>query len=152
MAIMGDGPLRTSLASLCRQLGLEECVSFLGKLPRWTVIERLKGAAATLVPSVPWQGDEEATSIAALESMAVGTPVVASRSGGLAEIIEDGTTGVLVEPGNPRAIAAGVRGLLTDPTRWRRIALRAREYIEKEHDWARAVTVLEQIYWQVTPT
>lgn len=146
LTVTGDGPLRPALERLSRELGLDGRVSFVGALPRRAVVERLREAAVALVPSIPWLGDEEATSIAALESMAVGTPVVASRSGGLAEVLQDGVTGLLVEPGDASAIADAVRSLLADSERWRRLALRAREYVEERHNWLQAAAVLEQLY------
>jgi glycosyltransferase involved in cell wall biosynthesis len=64
--------------------------------------------------------------MAAAEAMALGLPVVASRVGGLAELISDGSTGVLVEPGQPAALAGAIQALLADPERGRRLGAAAR--------------------------
>jgi glycosyltransferase involved in cell wall biosynthesis len=103
---IGDGPERGSLEELARELGVAEQVSFLGKRPHGEMPGLLSSGELAVIPSLM-----EATSVAALEAMACGLPVAASRVGGLPEIVDD-EVGGLFEPGNPEALADTVIGLL----------------------------------------
>jgi glycosyltransferase involved in cell wall biosynthesis len=68
-----------------------------------------------------------------LEAMGAGIPVVASRVGGVAEIVEDGTTGLLVTPGDPQVLAEAIRRLLEDDALRARLAANARRYVLERH-------------------
>jgi glycosyltransferase involved in cell wall biosynthesis len=80
-------------------------VTFLGPRPRDELF-RVMGAAVALLMPVRW---DEPFGLVAIEAMAAGTPVIAYRRGGLAEVIEDGRTGALVDPGDEDALADAVR-------------------------------------------
>ena len=72
-----------------------------------------------------------------LEAMACGTAVVASRVGGIPEVVVDGETGVLVPPGEPGALAAAVSALCGDPERAARFGAAGRRRVEAEFSWER---------------
>lgn len=146
LVVIGGGPLQLPLSEMARAVGVGDRVQFLGVRPRREVVARAGEAFAALVPSVPVEGVEEATSVAALEAMACGTAVVASRIGGLREIIRDGQTGFLVEPRSPRAIAECLLQLAGDAALWRRISEGARHYVEVHHNWLRQVVRVEEVY------
>ena len=128
-------------------MGISDRVLFEGSLTRESTVEHIGRSLATLIPSIVWRGDQEGTPVAALESMAVGTPIIASQTGGLAEIMTDGQTGFLVEPGDPQAIADRLRSLLKREDLWNAIANQAREHVVREHDWSKAVIQVEDIYY-----
>jgi glycosyltransferase involved in cell wall biosynthesis len=109
LLLAGDGPLRETLAQRIRSNGIDTSVRFLGY--RSDVEAVLPAADLCVVPS-----RSEGFSLAALEAMATGLPVVATRVGGLPEVVRDGETGVLVEADNPPALAKAVIRLLADPT------------------------------------
>lgn len=100
--LIGDGPERRRLETLAAELGVEAHVSFLGKRPHADMPGLLSSGDLAVIPSLM-----EATSVAALESMACQLPVVASRVGGLPEIVDE-TVGRLFEPGDPKALARAV--------------------------------------------
>src|SRR5205807_9332006 len=87
------------------------------------------------VPSVVVAGVEEATSILMLEAMACGKPVIASRIGGLSEVIEHCRTGLLVPPEDSDALAASVVTTLSDPVLGRKLGAEARDFVVRGHSW-----------------
>jgi glycosyltransferase involved in cell wall biosynthesis len=115
LTVVGDGPERAALEQRAHGAGLDARISFLGAQPRARVLDLLGGAWASVLPS-----DWENLPHAAVESLAVGTPVVATSVGGVPEVVHDGVNGLLVPPGSPEAFAAALRRLVDDP------ALRAR--------------------------
>ncbi len=110
LELAGDGPERPRLAGLARELGVERTVELPGHLDRDALEARFAGAWVQAVPSL-W---EEPFGNVALEGMLRGTAVVATRSGGLPELVEDGRTGLLVEPGDEAGLAAALSRLLRD--------------------------------------
>lgn len=99
---------------------------------------------ATRVVAHP--GNQEGLSNAILEAMAAGVPVVASRSGGNPETVEDGKTGLLVPPGDPVALASAILDLLRDPGRAAGMARAGRERIRDRFSLAGMVTGVEESY------
>jgi glycosyltransferase involved in cell wall biosynthesis len=107
LVVVGDGPERERLEAEIGRLGLEERVRLVGE--RSDVPELLAGADAFVLSSA-----SEGMPISVLEAMAAGLPVVASRVGGMAELVADGETGLLVTPGAPQELASALRRLLAD--------------------------------------
>ena len=81
-----------------------------------------------------WPACNEAYGMALLEAQAAGVPVVAGREGGVADVVADGATGLLVEPRAPAAFAAAVRSLLLDPARRRAMGAAAQARVLARHD------------------
>jgi glycosyltransferase involved in cell wall biosynthesis len=106
--VVGDGPERARLEALAAQLGVNGRLRFFGAKPHDEMPGILSSAEMAIVPSLM-----EASSVAALEAMACGVPVAASRVGGLPEII-DASVGTLFEPGDPEALAEAVVRALSD--------------------------------------
>ena len=118
LVLLGDGPERRRLEDLVARLGLNGRVEFRGAQPRSSVLEALARATAAILPSA-WENFPHA----AVEALAVGTPVVATPVGGVPEIVRDGENGLLVEPGSVEALAEALRRLAGDgPLRERLIA------------------------------
>jgi N-acetyl-alpha-D-glucosaminyl L-malate synthase BshA len=132
--MVGDGPERVDAEQEARALGVERQVHFLGKLE--AVAPLLAGADLFLLPS-----ENESFGLSALEALASGVPVVASRAGGLAEVVRDGETGALCPIGDVDGMAAASIAILRDPERWRAMseaaAADARERFTLEHIVAR---------------
>jgi glycosyltransferase involved in cell wall biosynthesis len=117
----GDGALRERLGWQLKPMGLEGLVAFPGRVPdKWAF---MAGCRVGIVPSL----GSEAVSRAALEWMAAGRAVVASRVGGLPDLVEHDVTGLLVAPGDPAALAAAVGALLADRARLEAFSEAARE-------------------------
>jgi glycosyltransferase involved in cell wall biosynthesis len=107
--LAGRGPLEQRLRELAAELGLRERVRFLGYVQEVTTLYRT--ASICVVPSL-WEG----FSLAAVEAMASGVPVVASGVPGLAEVV--GEAGLLFEAGNPQDLAEKISALLCSPELW----------------------------------
>lgn len=123
--IAGDGPERARLESLSRELGVASEVEFLGATPHERMPELFASAQVAVIPSLM-----EATSVAALEAMACGLPVVASEVGGLPEIV-NADVGALVPPGDPAALAGAIATLLGDPRHSEKGRLARQRVVEK---------------------
>lgn len=108
--LLGDGELRVPLAELARRSGVADRVRFLGF--QRDVIAQVATADVFLMPSL-----HEGLPYALLEAMALGRPVIASNVGGLAEVLRDGETALLVPPGDPAALAQALGALGDDPER-----------------------------------
>ena len=114
--IVGDGPEEARLRSLAQTLGLEKVTSFLGL--RNDVHEVLR-ATDIFVHPVLW---EEAFGLTIAEAMATGCVVVASRTGAIPELVEQGESGILVNPGDVQALAAALTNLVAHPEERRRLS------------------------------
>lgn len=115
LVIAGDGDERAPITRLVDRLGLGDRVRLIGSCDRARVLE-LFAAADVAVLSSSWENFPHSV----VEALAVGTPVIATRVGGVAEVVVDGENGLLVPSGDPAALAAAVRRYFEDA------ALRAR--------------------------
>lgn len=147
LVIAGDGGLRQQLEKMTKSLGLESRVIFLGQLPREQVIGLMWHAAVVLIPSIFIAGFAEATSIAALEAMAAGKPVIASSVGGLVEIIDHDRNGILVPEKNPQLLAAAIENILTNPDLARRLGEEARQSVYDNFSPSNWIKRIEEVYF-----
>jgi glycosyltransferase involved in cell wall biosynthesis len=122
--IAGAGFEEAALRRRCRELGLGDRVAFLGFLPRQAMLAEMQRAQAVLVPS----RDTEGFGLVALEAAHMGRPVIASRVGGLPEVVRDGETGMIVDANDPAALAVAIAALLDAPERAAAMGQRAREH------------------------
>ncbi|MDD5171628.1 MAG: glycosyltransferase family 4 protein [Candidatus ainarchaeum sp.] len=128
LAIAGIGPEEQNLRAEAK--GKE--VVFLGAVPNERISQLYRAADYTVIPSVTVSNVEEATSISAIESMASGTPVIASGIGGLRELITDGKDGILVPQADPKMIAKAILKLEKDTAAAAKIIASAKEKVKKE--------------------
>lgn len=110
LVIVGEGPELPAVERAVGDAGVAERVSFAGALPRSSVMEWLRAADAAVLPS-----DWENFPHAAVESLAAGTPLIATAVGGVPEIVQHDVNGLLVPPGNGAALATAMRRVATDP-------------------------------------
>jgi lipopolysaccharide/colanic/teichoic acid biosynthesis glycosyltransferase/glycosyltransferase involved in cell wall biosynthesis len=137
--VVGDGTLRSEMEALGRQLDLGARITFTG----WRRdLPRVYADLDVLVVS----SDNEGTPVSAIEAMASGCPIVATRVGGLPDLVEDGTIGHLVPPGDAEAMAEGILGLLRDEDRARRMGSSARERVQDRYRAERLCRDIETLY------
>jgi glycosyltransferase involved in cell wall biosynthesis/O-antigen/teichoic acid export membrane protein len=141
--VIGDGPQRERLTTLAAQLGLSECVHFLGN--RTDVPDLLALMDVFLLTS-----HIEANPISILEAQATGKPVVATRVGSVPETVREGEVGYLIDPGDAHAMAARVVELFRDPRLARRLGGNARrqvvEYYSMRSTVERFQDLLQQLF------
>jgi glycosyltransferase involved in cell wall biosynthesis len=121
--LAGEGPEREPLEAMAARLGIADRVRFLGR--REDVPQLLAAADVFVLPSL-----YEGSSLAVLEAMAAGIPIVSSAIGGTDELIEDGRSGLLVAPGDAAGLAAALRRVLGEPELQQGLAAGARERVE----------------------
>ena len=139
LLIVGDGPERVALNNLAADLGIVEQTLFVGE--RFD-IPNLLAAMNVFALSSLWEGMPNA----ALEAMAAGLPVVATRVGGTPEVVEHGVTGLLVPPRDPKALAEAIIALLQDRERAEAMGQAGRERVEKCFSVKRMVQQTEALY------
>jgi glycogen synthase len=127
--LVGDGPERPALEREVGRLSLGDRMHFLGFMPHDAVPAVLTHADLLALPSL-----YEELGTVLLEAMWAGLPIVASRTGGIPEVITDGINGLLVPPGDPRALAEAIDRVLGDPDLARRLTEAASQRA-KEYDW-----------------
>ncbi|WP_229399958.1 glycosyltransferase family 4 protein [Micromonospora okii] len=131
VVIAGDGPYRGELVEQAHRLRLGDTVRFAGFLDAAQLPAVLAATDATVVPSL-----YEPFGMVALEAAAAGAPLAVASTGGLAEIVEPGVTGVTFPHSDPDALAGAVGRLLGDEVFARRVARRARTMVGERYGWA----------------
>ncbi len=146
LEIVGFGPERERLEALARELGLKERVAFLGRVSDDELGGAYRRATCFVLPAtLDEREDTEGLGVVLLEAMSYGVPVLATRRGGITDVVIDGRTGVLVEDEIP-AIAAGIRRLLEDLRQAREMGERGRERVRAAFGWDSILDRLEAVY------
>lgn len=143
LKIVGDGPLRAEMEDLVRGGGLEG-VEMLGRRPREEVLGLMREAGVLVFPSECYENFP----MTVAEAFACGLPVVASRLGAMAGIVEDGRTGLLFAPGDAEDLAAKVAWLFSHPEELARMRREARAEYEAKYTAERNYQLLMEIYGQ----
>ena len=129
------------LRKRARELGIEDQIIFAGSVPNAEMPSWYTAADVVVLPSL-----KEATSIAGLEAMACGRPLVGTNVGGIPHLVTDGKTGLLVEPRDPDGLAGALARLLTDDAARREMGVAARKKAVDRFSWARIAGTVEGIY------
>ncbi len=137
--IAGDGEERAGLVALASALGIGGSCRFLG----WRADMPQVYAGLDVVAL---SSQNEGSPVSIIEAMAAGRPCVATRVGGVPDVVRDGETGVLVSPNNPEALGAAIVALLRDPERAERLGRNGRERVMPRFDVLRLITDIERLY------
>jgi glycosyltransferase involved in cell wall biosynthesis len=144
VAIAGDGPQRERLEAMARAA---PTVRLLGRLDADGVADLLRAADLFVLPSLELPGQREGTPTSIMEAMAAGLPIVATRTGGIPELVQDGRNGLIVPPADPEALAEAMAALLGSPEMLERIGTHNRADVA-DRDWRVVVRQIGSIYDQ----
>ncbi|MDB5103898.1 MAG: glycosyl transferase group 1 [Fibrobacteres bacterium] len=144
LAVAGTGSLGDDLKERARALGIADNVRFLGAYPQLTPFYPL--IDIFVLPSL-WEG----LPLCLLEAMSLGLPIVATRVGGVGDLIEDGRTGSLAPPMDAVPLAAAVNALLDDPGRAEAMGLEARRVFDARYDSGVMVDRYLELYRELDP-
>ena len=142
LVLVGDGPDLGHATELARELGVSDRVRLIGVVD--DVAPYLRGADLLLLPS-----QTEAFGLVALEAFAAGVPVIASRVGGLPEVVEHGVSGYLFSPGDVEGMARQAVAVLRDPALAERLGRAGAERAAKHFPPERIVPRFEELYHRV---
>lgn len=149
LVLIGEGRLRSAMMERATALGLGTAAHFPGLLPQHRVAALLGAADVAVAPYPVMTRELWLSPLKLFEYMASGTAIIASRVGQVAQIIQDGKNGLLVEPGNPAALTDALNTLLGDPDLRVRLGSRARNDAVQNHSWDQYVTRLEGVFRRV---
>ncbi|HET8675449.1 MAG TPA: N-acetyl-alpha-D-glucosaminyl L-malate synthase BshA [Blastocatellia bacterium] len=144
LVMCGDGPERDDAEILAERLGVAQCVEFVGKQPQSQIRDYLSVADLLLLPSLT-----ESFGLAALEAMACQVPVIATRVGGLPEVVEDGECGYLLGVGDVQGMADRAIEILSDAGLGERLGRRGREIAVSRFTTEKIIPQYEALYQNV---
>ncbi|HJQ24983.1 MAG TPA: N-acetyl-alpha-D-glucosaminyl L-malate synthase BshA [Blastocatellia bacterium] len=144
LVMCGDGPERADAEQLAVRLGVDDFVQFVGKQPQSEVRDYLSVADLFLLPS-----QSESFGLSALEAMACCVPVIATRVGGVPEVVEDGGCGYLFEIGDANGMAQAALRLLNDEALHQRFGARGREIALTRFTTDKIIPQYEALYQRI---
>jgi glycosyltransferase involved in cell wall biosynthesis len=142
--VVGNGGDSEQYRALAQELCVANRVAWHGQLRSDQLAALYRGATALVVPSI-----DEGLGLVAVEALLCETPVVAFRSGGLTDVIQDGSTGVLVAPGDSAVLAAALDSVIAEPERARALGVAGRLYVLSKFAPESAAQRYSDIYAQV---
>jgi glycosyltransferase involved in cell wall biosynthesis len=139
LCLVGDGPDRDEVEELAHDLGVVRDCLFLGY--QHDVAPFYAAFDALVLPSA-----NEGTPVSAIEALAAGRPVVATRVGGVPDVVRDGVDGFLVDPGDVASVAARLAELAADPARAREMGEAGRTRVRERYSVGRLVDDVDRLY------
>jgi len=141
LLIVGSGPQESELRRLVNYLGLEECTTFVGRVPHSSVPAYLNQLDIYVALS-----RQESFGVAVAEASACGLPVVVSRVGGLPEVVVEGETGLIVPKEDVEGAAHSILSLIMDSNmRWR-LGMLGRAHVVRHYSWDKSVETMLSVY------
>jgi glycosyltransferase involved in cell wall biosynthesis len=149
--IIGEGNQKTQLQQTASDLAVAKKVRFFGTVSNHRLPDLYAAADLVVVPSLQGSsGESEGQGIVILEAFAARVCVLASRIGGIANVIRDNITGVLVEPGNVQELANAMKQLLNDAGLRRRLADKAFAEVNERYSWQQIAGEFAKLYREVS--
>lgn len=148
VTMIGDGPLRPAVEQQIRECGLEHVIELTGWVPNHEVPALLRATHAIVLPSYFWG---EAFPVTLMEGMAMGLPAIGTRWAGIPDLIIDGETGFLIEPGNVPALVRAIEQLICDPALTAAMGRQAKARVHRLFDARMLGQTMRTLYVQCLP-
>jgi glycosyltransferase involved in cell wall biosynthesis len=142
--IVGDGPQKTEYELLAKQLGINEVITFVGRVANEQVPKYINKMDVFCVPS-----HSESFGVAAVEAMSCGVPVVVTNVGGLPEVVRENETGLIVPKENPEKLAQAILTLLRDDKKRKDMGLKGIAHVKENYNWFDNANKMLQLYNKV---
>jgi glycosyltransferase involved in cell wall biosynthesis len=146
LIIIGEGVVRPSLQQLVQDKGLQRFIQFLGRIKPDEILSYLSLADAVALPRKAYRVCKIVSPLKPFEAMAMAKPVILTDLPVLREIVQDGHTGLICNPEDPRDLARTLRHLAENPMLCRRLGEAARRWVVEERSWSVNAAVLQEIY------
>jgi colanic acid/amylovoran biosynthesis glycosyltransferase len=144
--VLGDGPMREELTRMSTAAGIDDVFHLLGARPENVVAEMMREATLFVLPSIiAADGQMEGIPVALMEAMASARAVVTTAISGIPELVEDGVSGLLVPPGDARALANAMRTLLASPEWAAEMGRRGQKKVREEFTLSTCVAQLDDL-------
>jgi glycosyltransferase involved in cell wall biosynthesis len=145
--VVGKGILEQEIKSQCQAMNLNNHVKFLGFVSKEELADQYAGCDIFVLPAiVDSKGDTEGLGIVMIEALAHQKPVIASAVGGIVDVIQSDSTGLLVPQKDPKALAEGILTLLSNPVKAQQMAQKGLADIQVRFSWARITILWEQVF------
>lgn len=144
LTMIGGGPLHDRLLKLTDELNLTHAVNICGLVEMSESSRLIRNSDIMLMPS-----EKESFGVAALEAAAAGVPVIATKVGGIPEIVEDKYNGILIAPGDEKALTAAIIQLAEDPIMRSRMGEAGRKIARERYDFEKCLDQMEGLYREV---
>jgi glycosyltransferase involved in cell wall biosynthesis len=152
LVLVGDGPARSMIEEKIKEMDLGASVTITGLVPQAKIPEILSAVDVAVVPYPKLPKELWFSPLKLYEYMAAGKAIVASRSGQIGEVLEDGYNGILFEPGNWKELSDILVRLLKNPGERERLGKNARSQAVERHSWDQYVARVEAVYRSVLST
>jgi glycosyltransferase involved in cell wall biosynthesis len=145
--LIGDGPVRGQVANQIAEANLQDQVIIHGSRKRQEVADMVRAADVKVLASVPTaEGKREGIPVVIMEAMASGLPVISSQLSGIPELVDDGHTGILVQPGDAKALALALQKLYENPELRFKMGRAGREKVLREFNLKLNVVKLAELF------
>lgn len=149
LVMVGDGPLFNKCTEMISSLGLQETVDLVGPQPHDEVARLMTSARCLVQHSItPQNGDREGTPLAILEAMASGLPVIATRHGGIIDVVSEERTGFLVDEGDFKEMRVSMSRIAGSGDLAATLGRAGREVLVREHSLSDRIAALDEILLQ----
>lgn len=150
LSIIGGGPLKSTLEKMIKDLKLEDRIEMTGPLSPDKVAYHYKTCKIFILPStIDNIGNTETLGVVLIEALSYKKPVIASRVGGIVDIVKDKKTGVLVEQKNSYELARAIKNLLLNPTYANNLGINGYRHVMKNFSWEKIINDLSYYYYSL---
>jgi glycosyltransferase involved in cell wall biosynthesis len=150
LSIIGGGPEKSALEKMIKESKLEDKIEMLGPLSPDEVSYHYKTCEIFILPSIIDEiGNTETLGVVLIEALSYKKPVIASRVGGIVDIVKDNKTGILVEHKNSHELARAIKNLLLDSNYAKNLGLNGYRYVMKNFSWEKIINDLCNSYYSL---